>query len=349
MMKKYLIGWDIGGAHVKAALLDDNGNVLQVVQQSCPLWKGLFHLQMAIDAVLSELAVHDVGHAITMTGELVDCFDSREQGVAAIVRTLLSKLSPAEMLVFAGERGLLKAQDVTRADTMAIASANWIASAQFAAKRQVRALFVDIGSTTTDILLIENHALLAEGMTDYERLISGELLYTGIVRTPVIAVAQRAIFNGKEMGLMAEYFATMADVYRLTGDLCESHDQSDTADGGDKTPRASARRLSRMTGYEFDETDWPLWQAFAQELKCQQKQMIYHACLKQMQRSAQPYSLCLVGAGVGRFLVKELAGELQLDYVDFSRLFKQSSRVGALSAADCAPAAAVAYLAGGFG
>ncbi len=348
-MQKHIVGWDIGGAHVKAALVDENGKVLQVIQQPCPLWKGLYHLQLAIEAVLSELPVSGACHAVTMTGELVDCFDSREQGVEAIIRTLRSKLASAEMLVFAGISGFIDADNVTRDNTMEIASANWMASVLFAAKRQVRALFVDIGSTTTDILLIEDHNLKAEGLTDYERLVSGELLYTGVVRTAVMAVAQRAVFNGKEMGLMAEYFATMADVYRLTGDLSESHDQSETADGGDKTPRASARRLSRMTGYEFSEGDWPLWLAFAQELKCQQKQIIYHACLKQMQRSSQPYRLCLVGAGVGRFLVKELAGELQLDYVDFNRLFKQSSRIGGINAGDCAPAVAVAYLAGGFG
>lgn len=348
-MQKHIIGWDIGGAHVKAALLDETGQVLQVIQQPCPLWKGLFHLQSAIDAVLKAMSGDDMRHAVTMTGELVDCFDSRDQGVEAIIRTLKSKLKPADIVVFAGSRGFLKVDEVTRADTMAIASANWMASAQFAAKRQVRALFVDIGSTTTDILLIENYALQADGYNDYERLVSGELLYTGVVRTAVMAVAQRAVFNDKEMGLMAEYFATMADVYRLTGDLSDAHDQSDTADGADKTMRASARRLSRMTGYEFAESDWPLWHAFAQELKTQQKQMIYLACLKQLQRSSQPYSLCLVGAGVGRFLVKELAGELNLDYVDFSRLFKQAASVGSVNAADCAPAVAVAYLAGGFG
>lgn len=348
-MQKHIIGWDIGGAHVKAALLDADGKVLQVIQVPCPLWKGLFHLQEAVAAVLAALPKVHARHAVTMTGELVDCFDSREQGVDAIVRTLRAKLKLADIVVFAGLKGFLQADDVTRADTMAIASANWIASASFVARRQVRALFVDIGSTTTDILLIENHTLQAEGMTDYERLVSGELLYTGVVRTAVMAVAQRAVFNGKEMGLMAEYFATMADVYRLTGDLSENHDQSETADGGEKTPRASARRLARMTGYEFSESDWPMWLAFAQELKCQQKQMIYHACLKQMQRSSQPYDLCLVGAGVGRFLVKELAGELNLDYVDFNRLCKQSSQVGGITAADCAPAVSVAYLAGGFG
>ena len=59
---------------------------------------------------------------------------------------------------------------------------------------------------------------MAEGYTDYQRLISQEMVYTGIVRTAVMAVAQSAQDDGKEVGLMAEYFATMADVYRLTGE-----------------------------------------------------------------------------------------------------------------------------------
>jgi len=231
-------------------------------------------------------------------------------------------------------------------DYMAIASANWIASAQLAAIRQGHGLFVDIGSTTTDILLIQNHALEALGYSDYERLVSGELIYTGIVRTAVMAVAQQALFNGLPMGLMAEYFASMADVYRLTGDLHEAHDQHETADGAEKTAQASARRLSRMTGYEYTDSDWPLWLAFAQELKQQQKLLIQKACLKQMHRLESSKPPCLISAGIGRFLLKEIAAELKLDYLDFNQLIKQSTKVGHIDAADCAPAVAVAYLAG---
>lgn len=96
------------------------------------------------------------------------------------------------------------------------------------------ALFVDIGSTTTDLLLIEQSQPRVAGYTDYQRLVSGELVYTGVVRTPVMAIAQQAEFNGRNMGLMAELFATTADVYRLTGDLNDAHDQADTADGAEK-------------------------------------------------------------------------------------------------------------------
>jgi (4-(4-[2-(gamma-L-glutamylamino)ethyl]phenoxymethyl)furan-2-yl)methanamine synthase len=347
-MRKQIIGWDIGGAHVKAALLNGKGEVLQVIQQPCPLWKGIAHLEQALTVILQALGSGPHLHAITMTGELVDCFAGRDEGVKAIIQAMQAQLSGEELLIFAGRDGFLNAGDVRQAHCMAIASANWLASTELTAERCRTALFVDIGSTTTDILLIENHALQAVGFTDYQRLVSGELLYTGIVRTAVMAIAQRAEFNGQEMGLMAEYFATMADVYRLTGDLNEVHDQAETADGAEKTPFASARRLSRLTGYEFAEADWPLWLEFALHLKQRQKQNIRLACLKQIERCADAPALCLVGAGVGRFLVKEIADELGFVYRDFARFFKAKDDEAVSATADCAPAVSVAYLAGGF-
>ena len=346
-MQKNIIGWDIGGAHVKAALLNQAGEVVQSIQQPCPLWKGLSYLEQAMEAILRVLPNNTAMHAVTMTGELVDCFSSREQGVEAIIRTLQNRLNTRDIRIFAGVKGFIGVEEVAKADCMDIASANWIASAQLAAKRNEQALFVDIGSTTTDILLIERHALQALGYSDYQRLVSGELLYTGIVRTAVMAVAQQAEFNGQTMGLMAEYFATMADVYRVIGDLNEAHDQNETADGAEKNPQASARRLSRMTGYEFVESDWSLWLAFAQTLKQRQKSLIRQACLKQIKRSSQPDRIGLVGAGVGRVLVREIAADLELAYLDFNRLFDRLPDT--LDAADCAPAVAVAYLAGEFG
>ncbi len=346
-MHTKIIGWDIGGAHVKAALLDENGQILQVLQQPCPLWKGIDHLHQAMAAILQAIPAGQYLNAVTMTGELVDCFASREQGVQAIIQAVHQQLNAHDLTIYAGRRGFLSLADITANEYMNIASANWLASGDLAAKQQAFGLFVDVGSTTTDILLLEDHQVQAQGYSDYQRLVSGELLYTGIVRTAVMAIAQRAIFNGQEMGLMAEYFATMADVYRLTGDLQEAHDQADTADGGEKTAKASAIRLSRMTGYEFAESDWSLWLDFAQQLKQQQKQLITKACLQQIQRSQQAEQLVLVGAGVGRFLVKQIAAEQGLQYQDFAEIFQQTTH-GEIDANDCAPAVAVAYLAGGF-
>src|SRR5574343_947588 len=151
MTQTAILGWDIGGAHVKAALLNGHGAVERVLQRPCPLWKGLTYLQQAIDEVISALPVQPLRHAVTMTGELVDCFTSREHGVMAIVQTLQAQLADvdAQIEIFDGTQGFIAASNIHISDVMAIASANWIASAQLAATRQAHALFVDIGSTTT--------------------------------------------------------------------------------------------------------------------------------------------------------------------------------------------------------
>jgi len=343
-MNKQIIGWDIGGAHVKAAILAGNGEVLKVLQAPCPLWKGIAQLALALQPILSGLDLVQYRHALTMTGELVDCFTSREQGVQAILQAMQASLGEAELWIYAGRCGFLNMENISCDHYQAIASVNWLASAELAAKHCRTALFVDIGSTTADILLIAEHKPQVQGYTDYERLVSGELLYTGVVRTSVMAIAQQAEFNGRRMGLMAEHFAAMADVYRLTGDLHPAHDQAETADGAGKTPAASARRLSRLTGYEFAETDWRLWLQFAGYLKQCQKQMVIQACFRQIERGADQKALTLVGAGVGRFLLQEIALEQGWTYRDFTEFFVNSYSGADIDAADCAPAVAVAYL-----
>ncbi|WP_427500721.1 hydantoinase/oxoprolinase family protein [Methylomonas sp. MED-D] len=343
-MAQRIAGWDIGGAHVKLALLDEHGGLSGVEQRPCPLWKGCDYLAAVLAELDQAYGLADYRHAVTMTGELADGFTSREQGVRAIVATIGQRFGYDRIEVFAGRAGFLGGSDVAPADTLAIASANWLASVFWLAEQLPDALFVDIGSTTTDLLLIENGCPRIEGYTDYQRLISGELLYTGVVRTSVMALADTAEFNGRQQGLMAEHFATTADIYRVTGDLQEHHDQTESADGAEKTPQASARRLSRLTGYDFVEADWPLWQAFAARLKDVQKQKVTRASLARMQRATR--LPVWVGAGVGRFLIREIADDLGYAYRDFSELLaKPNGECSRLDAADCAPAVAVALLA----
>lgn len=344
-----IMGWDIGGAHVKAACVDENGEVVTVLQTACPLWRGIDQLTLALERLSPCFPKEVACHAVTMTGELVDCFASREAGIHAIVGALSALLGSETLRVFAGVQGFVAPDRITGEHIMQIASANWLASITLAAKQCRNALFVDIGSTTTDILCIEHHRPSILGYTDYERLRSGELFYTGSVRTSVMAVARQAMFKGESMHLMAEHFATMADVYRLTGDLQEAHDQSETADCGPKTVSASALRLSRLTGYEFDDGDLPLWRAFAHQLKNQQMEQVRQACERQIERLPSEDVFTVVGAGVGRFLVRDIAAAWNARYIDFNDLCPARLVDDAIQPADCAPAVAVAFLARGIG
>jgi (4-(4-[2-(gamma-L-glutamylamino)ethyl]phenoxymethyl)furan-2-yl)methanamine synthase len=345
-MQTNTVGWDIGGAHLKAAMLNQNSEIIAIFQQPCPLWKGLDQLEHAVSNVLRTIDSSVIfQHAITMSGELVDLFTDRDDGVKQIIGILRALLSGTNTFIFAGQVGFIRCEYVTAQHYQDIASANWLASALFAAQSVNNGLFVDVGSTTTDILLLHNKQVMAQGYSDYQRLISQELIYTGIIRTAVMAVARTVKDEGHSVGIMAEYFATMADVYRLTGELAEHHDQTDTADGADKTLAASARRLARMLGCDFSNDALPRWQRCAKNIRYQQCQHIQEGCRTQLERNQTDEPITFIGAGVGRFLIKEIAITLGHPYLDFSSLFTMATPQCELSAADCAPAVAVAFLA----
>ncbi|OQK18353.1 H4MPT-linked C1 transfer pathway protein [Methyloprofundus sedimenti] len=340
-----IVGWDIGGAHLKASWLSAEGQVMAVYQEPCPLWQGLEKLEYALTNILARVPHQLTLHVITMSGELVDLFSNRAEGVAKIIDLTQQVLKQQTLLVYAGQLGFISAQQVTPEYIDKIASANWLASATYAARQQEQGLLVDIGSTTTDILLFHNKQLDVLGYTDFQRLSSGELVYTGIVRTAVMAVTQSVYFAGKEVGVMSEYFATMADVYRLTNELDERHDQSDTADGHAKTVQASTRRLARMVGCDVEDFPAAQWLQLAYAIREQQLCRIQSACEQQLLRTDHTINKRIIGAGVGRFLAREIASRLGIEYRDFNTLFLTTAQKTAMQIADCAPAVAVAYLA----
>jgi (4-(4-[2-(gamma-L-glutamylamino)ethyl]phenoxymethyl)furan-2-yl)methanamine synthase len=344
-MQTNIIGWDIGGAHLKAALINERGEIKAILQQPCRLWQGIEQLEQAFIAILNKLPGNGARHILTMTGELVDLFENRDQGVARILSSVAGLLSNREIFVYAGRTGLLPLAAITHHHYSDIASANWLASATCVASRLPNGLFIDIGSTTTDIILITDGQVQIEGLTDFERLISQELVYTGVVRSAVMSIAQNACFKGFNIGLMTEYFATMADIYRITGELNDVHDQTDTADGGPKTVTASARRLSRMIGLDYDAACFSSWLQLAQNIRMQQIRKIQMSCERILSRQNLPLEAPFIGAGVGRFLVKDLANGLGHPYYDFNDLLPSPKKHTDLSAADCAPAIACALLA----
>lgn len=344
MSPEDVIGWDLGGAHLKAAHLDGRGRVLRVIQLPCPLWKGTEYLHRGVEQVVAELDCNSGRHAITMTGELVDCFSDRSEGVRSLIGVMAQRLPSERMQVFAGARGFLDPAAARDAEYM-IASSNWLASALYVAGHLAEALFIDIGSTTTDLVLLADAEVRARGRDDNERLRHGELLYTGLTRTPLIAIARQAPFAGAWVPLMAEVFATSADVHRLNGDLPAHADQLPSADNGPKTETASARRLARMLGLDVEAAPPEQWRRLAGYFAEQQLRMIGNASALQLSRGLISEDAPLVGAGAGRFLVERLARRIGRPYVDLLDLI-DTGRLAAGDPADCFPAVAVAGLAG---
>jgi probable H4MPT-linked C1 transfer pathway protein len=338
-----VLGWDIGGAHIKAVLVNDQV-VIQVQQLACPLWKGITELSKCIDELGKNINFNDCIHAVTMTGELVDHFADRKQGVLAIIDELSNKLPSSKVFYYAGDNGFLHAQQAI-SKYEKLASANWLASAEYLALKQPSALFIDIGSTTTDIVLIDNHKVIHDGYTDKQRLIAKELVYCGVVRTPIFAISKSALVNGQQIPIINEYFSNLSDVYRLTGELPAHADLAETLDGRGKDVSSSAIRLARMFACDAKESELELWRDVAIQVRNAQVQLLKDVCRHHIMKKNISLTTPIIGAGVGRYLVCELAKQLGRKYIEFDNYLNYASQGNGYTTADCAPAASVACLA----
>jgi probable H4MPT-linked C1 transfer pathway protein len=335
-----VIGWDIGGAHLKAARAE-GGKIVGATQIVCTPHHGLAHLEQAIREALARLGPADA-HRVTMTAELSDAFESRARGVAMIAAIVARQIGAPAIAFYAGARGFVSRAEI--ADAAAdIASANWRASAEWVARHCANALFIDMGSTTTDLVPIRAGVVAARGASDAERLALGELAYAGFTRGSPLAYASLAPLAGRWTPLVNEAFATMADVRRLLADPPDDADQMPTADGRPKTIEASQARLARLAGRDRAELSGEQWRDFAAFLARAQLRVIEDQIAILMSREAIAQDAPIVGAGVGRAVLAKLARTQERAYRDFDEFIDAAPRLKR-AAGDCAPAAAIALL-----
>jgi (4-(4-[2-(gamma-L-glutamylamino)ethyl]phenoxymethyl)furan-2-yl)methanamine synthase len=334
-------GWDIGGAHLKLAHIE-RGTIVFAVQLPCALWRGLDELRHALATALEGLGPVEK-HAVTMTGELVDLFPDRGTGVAAILDVLAEFVPATAVSVYATDGAFLSAADA-KLGVERVASANWHATSRYLASHLRDGLLLDIGSTTTDIVPITQGRVVARGMTDLERLATGELAYTGVVRTPLAAIAHEVPFGGQMVALMAEFFATAADAHRVAGTLPEGADLHATADGRGKSLAESRARLARMIGMDAGATPQSAWRRLAEAFVRRQSTAIELALDRVLSSSDLPEDAPVIGAGIGRFLAAEIARRFRRPYRDFGETIAATSPRLRSLAADIAPAAASALL-----
>ena len=338
-----VIGWDIGGAHLKAARAAD-GRVVDAAQIASPLRLGLDPLVRAFEQATQRMGAAD-RHVVTMTGELADTFPSRSEGVARLAAVADRALAPQPMLVYAGRAGLI-APEAASNHVEDVASANWHASAALVARTARTALFVDMGSTTTDVVPVRDGAMAARGYTDSERLAVGELVYTGLVRGFVMAAADRAPMAGSWTTLINENFSNMGDVHRLLDALPDDADQMPTADGRPKTKEASRARLARMVGRDASDASDAEWTTLARWFAEMQIRTVTDAVMLVMSRAGFPAGAPIVAAGIGAPVIDEVARRVGRRTLRFETLFEVAPDAR-IRASQCAPAAALALIASG--
>ncbi len=237
------LGIDIGGANLKAAHTHGWTNAV-----AFPMWKRHDLLSLALASMLDSSPPF-VGVALTMTGELADCFESREHGVASILEQV-TRILPASMIQVYGVDRLWRSVSQSARDPWMTAASNWHALAtwvqRFVPNRSV--LVMDIGSTTTDIIPIRDGKVAIDATTDSQRLQCGALVYTGIERSNVVGIVHHVPLFGKPCPVMNESFATTRDVYLWLEDVPEFPGDCETADGKPATRSAARNRLARVVG-----------------------------------------------------------------------------------------------------
>jgi (4-(4-[2-(gamma-L-glutamylamino)ethyl]phenoxymethyl)furan-2-yl)methanamine synthase len=293
---------DIGGANTKAAWFD--GATLRTVSRPFEVWRD----RDALSTVLREVAAGPADAvAITMTAELSDAFRTKREGVAFVLDAAEDAFGdrPLSVLTTAGELVSTKA---ARARPWDVAAANWVATARAVADAHHDALLIDIGSTTTDIVPIAAGRVAATGHNDLERLLAGELVYTGALRTNLAAIAPRVPVRGGWCPVASEHFAISADVHLVRGRLAQEAYDCPTPDGRPATVAFAHERIARLVCADVEQLDAGELDAIAAYLAGEQMRQIEDAA-RRVQRPLAPEAP-VVAVGSGAFLGREVATRL---------------------------------------
>lgn len=329
-----LLAIDVGGAGLKAS----NGEQFSH-SQAFPLWKNRDGLAHALTAIVDAGPPCERVFA-TMTGELADCYATKAEGVAHICAALVAAVRGRPLRIYLTDGATVSAEEACERP-LAAAASNWHVLARFAGRYAPSGagLLIDVGSTTTDLIPLLDGAVNAAGFTDPERLMRGELVYTGIERSPVCAVASALPYRGGQCPTAQELFATTGDAYRWLGDLPEAPDDTTTADGRPATRSFSRDRLARSICADrtlFDEADAT---AAAQAIAVAQQAKIGIAINGLLRRVGTPLSHIII-SGQGEFLARAVVARLRTT----STLTSLSAQLGP-TASRVAPAYALATLA----
>jgi (4-(4-[2-(gamma-L-glutamylamino)ethyl]phenoxymethyl)furan-2-yl)methanamine synthase len=292
---------DVGGANTKAARLE--GPSLRTVSRPYEIWRDRDALSAVLREVAAEAGPADAV-AITMTAELSDAFRTKREGVAFVLDAAQAAFGdrPLSVLTTAGELVSLKA---ARARPWDVAAANWMATALAVAEAHRDALLIDVGSTTADVVPIAEGRVAASGYNDLERLLAGELVYTGVLRTNLAAIAPRVPVRGGWCPVASELFAISADVHLVLGHLAPEAYDCPTPDGRPATVGFARERIARLVCSDVEQLDKTEIDAIAAYLHGEQVRQIEDAA-----RRVGPPDAPVVAAGSGAFLGHEVAARL---------------------------------------
>ena len=310
------VGIDVGGANTKIATSDGFVDSLYA-----PLWQNKECLYDVLPEVNQRFGSEIEAVGAVMTGELSDCFGSKRDGVSHIKNALAATFTAP--LLFFDKNCTFKAGSAVDKDPLAFAATNWLASATFIAEQYTDAIFVDIGSTTTDIIPVVGGVIKAR-KTDLERLKTGELIYSGILRTNIAALLHKIEIDDEEAcGVSSELFAITADAYLVLGDITEDNYSCSSPnsyaftgrEAAEKSRLSALQRLARVVCSDLEELGEVGAVAIAEQVKRVQIQELRAS----LERLKAKYGLeTVVAAGIGDFIVQEAAASADMQFVSLA-------------------------------
>ncbi len=317
------LGLDIGGANTKAVLLEDE-KVQRCWLKYIPLWKN----KEALDRFLRNLAEFTRPQVVgvTLTGELCDIFRTKHEGVAEIVEVTCGAFGK-KVCLFVSLDGALFTREQSLAFPGKLAAANWIASTSIVGRKYPNCIFMDVGSTTTDIIPLKKVRPSPLGQTDLQRLRTGELLYMGVLRTPLPFICSEVSLSGKKTRIAAENFAITADVYRVLGMIEEEDYMCETPDGRKKDRASCMQRIARVFCSDVDEIGKRQIIMAAKAFHEKQIDLVAKVLEKVIRLHKLPKSSKIVVAGLGRRILAEKAVRALgfNEVIDFATLYGEEA------------------------
>ena len=274
-----IIGIDIGGANLKIF----TGNKIDI--HYCPLWK-----ESPIQEILKPYQ-NSKNIAVVMSGELADSFSSKREGISFIVQEVLAVFPHAQ---FYGIDGAFHTEPCIE-----LAAANWLAACDALREKFPHAILVDMGSTTTDIIPLQNARNLL-GYTDLKRLQDGYLLYLGMLRTPIATLISELTLNGIKTAVSTEFFANTADAHLIMQNITRDLYTCERADGKDTDYTSCIRRISRVVCADPEEIGVDGAKEIAQACIKRQKEIILAGVNRIAKQTGASEMVC---AGIGAELL----------------------------------------------
>jgi probable H4MPT-linked C1 transfer pathway protein len=245
-----VIGWDIGGANTKAVFLRTENSYVKEIATATeyfPVWKDPEKLVSVLstlkDKVSGNAKVDGVG--LTMTAELSDAYKTKREGVNHVLSCAAQVFADLPVFVLDVD-ATLRSMDYARSEPLKVAAANWAATGWMVAQQIQTCVIVDVGSTSISIIPVINGRVSAVGKTDLEKLMVGELVYTGSLRTNVAAIVSSVPLRDSTARVSSELFAQSGDVHLVLGNISEDEYTTETADGRGKTRSEALARLARV-------------------------------------------------------------------------------------------------------